>query len=135
VCSSDLFNKGNIITKVKVKVDLHDNDISCDKWKIITNNNEVIPLIDALETTSSNTPDFKKVQTAVDWFANEIDNLLPYVNEKTAKQFNDLLEKAKAIQQQHIEDAFDAGVSSVLKNFDKAYSDIDGETYYKQNFK
>jgi hypothetical protein len=129
--------KGNVITKVKVRVDLHDNDISCDKWKIMTNNNEVIPLIDVLENTPFHKPDFShlKVQTAVDWFANEIDNLLPYVNEKTAKQFNDLVEKAKAIQQEQMENAFDAGVSSVLKNFDKAYSDINGEEWYRYNHK
>ena len=42
--------------------------------------------------------------------------------------------KAKEIEQQQIENSFDAGVSSVTKNFDKAYSDIDGEEYYKQNF-
>jgi hypothetical protein len=131
------YNKGNVITKVKVKVDLHDNDISCDKWKIMTNDNEIIPLIDVLEFTPFHKPDLShlKVKTAVDWFANEIDNLLPYVNEKIAKQFNDLIEKAKAVEQQHIETAFDKGISSVLKNFDKAYSDIDGEEYYKQNFK
>ena len=95
------------------------------------------PSTDVLENTPFHKPDFShlKVQTAVDWFANEIDNLLPYVNEKTAKQFNDLVEKAKAIQQEQMENAFDAGVSSVLKNFDKAYSDINGEEWYRYNHK
>jgi hypothetical protein len=154
------FNKGNVIQKVKVEVNKVEGNCDCyytkfckapehletkelcrdsDNYIIGVNqvNNEVIPLIDVLENTPFHKLDFShlKVQTAVDWFANEIDNLLPYVNEKTSKQFNDLLEKAKTIQQQHIEHSFDAGVSSVLKNFDKAYSDVDGETYYKQNFK
>ena len=44
------------------------------------------------------------------------------------------LKQVKEIEQQQIENSFDAGVSSVTKNFDKAYSEIDGEEYYKQNF-
>jgi hypothetical protein len=120
---SALEQNDNILAKMAV------NDLDTLLYKVSQEEKE--------ENTPFHKPDFShlKVQTAVDWFANEIDNLLPYVNEKTAKQFNDLVEKAKAIQQQHLEHSFDAGVSSVLKNFDKAYSDVDGETYYKSRFK
>jgi hypothetical protein len=120
--------KGNVITKVKVRIDLHDNDISCDKWKIMTNNNGVMPLIDVLENTPFHKPDFShlKVQTAVDWFANEIDNLLPYVNEKTVKQFNDLLEKANEMFKQQITEAWNSAYGGD--------SNHEGEQYYKETY-
>jgi hypothetical protein len=132
------FNKGNVITKVKVEVDLHANDINCDKWKIIINNNEVVPLINVLENTPFHKPDFShlKVQTAVDWLIEQLVNkqngeITTLSHLSLAQIYN----QAKAIQQEHIEDAFDDGVSDVLKNFDKAYSNIDGDTYYKSKFK
>jgi predicted RNase H-like nuclease (RuvC/YqgF family) len=36
--------------------------------------------------------------TAVEWFANEIDNLIPYINENVSKSFNELLDKSKQME-------------------------------------
>jgi hypothetical protein len=85
-----------------------------------------------------------KVQTAVDWLIKELTGIdrnlinkkyLHLNNSLAGIKLKEIFEKAKAIEQQHLEHSFDVGVSSVLKNFDKAYSDVDGETYYKSRFK
>ena len=71
--------------------------------------------------------------TAVEWFTNEIDNLIPYVNEKTAKQFKDLVDKAKEMEKLQIINACDAG-------FDDGCGFIDdikyknAEQYYKETY-
>lgn len=130
--------KGNIITKVKVRIDLHDNDISCDKWKIMTNNNEVIPLIDVLENTPFHKPDFShlKVQTAVDWLIKQLVNKQNgEITTLSHLSLDQIFNQAKVIEQQQIENAFDMGISSVIKNYDMVCSDTDGEDYYKSKFK
>jgi hypothetical protein len=46
-------------------------------------------------------------QTAVEWLAENIDNLIPYVNDDSAKKFNELVEQAKEMekyQQGHSEE-------------------------------
>jgi len=37
-------------------------------------------------------------QTAVEWLAENIDNLIPYVNDDSAKKFNELVEQAKEME-------------------------------------
>ena len=39
-------------------------------------------------------------QTAVEWLAENIDNLIPYVNDESAKKFNELVEQAKEMEKQ-----------------------------------
>ena len=48
-------------------------------------------------------------QTAVEWLWNEIDNLIPYQDINKAQQFNGLLEQAKAMEKDQIEEAFSIG--------------------------
>jgi transposase len=48
-------------------------------------------------------------QTAVEWLWNEIDNLIPYQDINKAQQFNELLEQAKEIEKEQIEEAFSIG--------------------------
>ena len=38
--------------------------------------------------------------TAVEWLAENIDNLIPYVNDDSAKKFNELVKQAKEIEKQ-----------------------------------
>ena len=39
-------------------------------------------------------------QTAVEWLAENIDNLIPYVNDDSAKKFNELVQQAKEMENQ-----------------------------------
>ena len=69
-----------------------------------------------------------KKQTAVEW-----------LTEKLKKEFgfafsNNILQQAKEMEKKQIENAYDMGVSSVLKNNDMAYSEKDGEEYYLQTY-
>ena len=41
--------------------------------------------------------------TAVEWLAENIDNLIPYVNDDSAKKFNELVEQAKEMERQQQE--------------------------------
>jgi hypothetical protein len=135
------FNKGNVITKVKVEV-IKQGFVEIEggyEWVINYNdNNELIPLVDVLVETPFHKPDFShlKVQTAVDWLIEQLVNKQNgEITTLSHLSLDQIYNQAKAIQQQHIENAFDDGVRSVLKNFDKAYSGIDGEDYYKSKFK
>ena len=73
-------------------------------------------------------------QTAVEWFTNEIDNLIPYVNEKTSKQFKDLADKAKELEKKQIIDAFEEGKDIEYEYHINDEPRIDGEQYYKETF-
>jgi hypothetical protein len=42
-------------------------------------------------------------QTAVEWFADKLDELIPFVNEKTAIAFNKLVAQAKEMEKQQHE--------------------------------
>ena len=119
----------NILAKMAI------NDLDTLLYKV---NNEKSKSTDVLEDTPFHKPDFShlKVQTAVDWLIEQLVNRQNgEITTLSHLSLDQIYNQAKVIQQEHIEDAFDDGVSDVLKNFDKAYSDIDGETYYKQNFK
>jgi hypothetical protein len=73
-------------------------------------------------------------QTAVEWFTNEIDNLIPYVNEKTSKQFKDLADKAKELEKKQIIDAFEEGKDIEYEYHINDEPRIDAEQYYKETF-
>ena len=45
-----------------------------------------------------------KQQTAVEWFANKIDYLIPFVSDEHAKYFNSLKEQAKEMEKQQTRD-------------------------------
>ena len=64
-------------------------------------------------------------------YAKEKEHDSAFTCAEIAVELEDLLE----LEKRQIEDAFDMGVSSVLKNFDKAYSEIDGEEYFETNYK
>jgi hypothetical protein len=57
--------------------------------------------------------EFKGV-SAVDWFANKLDEIIPYIDEETAREFNELLAEAKEMEKQQKKDAYLEGISSVL---------------------
>ena len=50
-----------------------------------------------------------KQQTAVQWFADKIDLLIDYVDEKTANAFLKLIEQAKQMEKQQKKKAFEKG--------------------------
>jgi hypothetical protein len=45
-----------------------------------------------------------KQQTAVEWFADKIDYLIPFVSDEHAKYFNSLIEQAKEMEKQRMID-------------------------------
>ena len=67
--------------------------------------------------------------STLDWLINELKFIK--VPEKHNEKLWSTIEKAREMDKQRIITAFDMGVSSVLKNFDKAYSEIDGEDYHE----
>jgi len=54
-------------------------------------------------------------QTAVEWLAENIDNLIPYVNDESAKKFNELVEQAKEIEKEQMIEMHDKGFDSVVQ--------------------
>jgi hypothetical protein len=46
--------------------------------------------------------------TELEWLAENIDNLIPYVNDASAKKFNELVEQAKEMEKQQ-QDEFAIG--------------------------
>jgi hypothetical protein len=72
--------------------------------------------------------------TAVEWFANEIDNLIPYVNEKTAKQFKDLVDKAKEIEKEQTIKAAARGFLAMPEKFNLNNAKEFAEQYYKNTY-
>ena len=61
-----------------------------------------------------------KQQTAVEWFANKIDYLIPFVSDEHAKYFNSLIEQAKEMEKERYEDAYTNGFADGLNGFDFA---------------
>ena len=62
----------------------------------------------------------KKI-TAVEWFADKIDSLVPYIDEDTAKQFKDYLQQAKEIEDLMIDRAIDFGIKVEFGNIKRNY--------------
>jgi len=46
---------------------------------------------------------------AVEWFANKIDYIIPFVSDEHAKYFNSLIEQAKEMEKRQIVDAWSNG--------------------------
>jgi len=67
--------------------------------------------------------------TAVEWL--ELEIAISRDGLENSVTLKELIEQAYEIEKEQIKNAFDSGVYSVLKNFDKAYSEIDGEDYYE----
>lgn len=65
-----------------------------------------------------------KQQTAVEFLINIAGNHISVSDMSIARR----------LMKKQIEDSFDMGVSSVIKNFNKSYSEIDGQEYYTQTY-
>jgi hypothetical protein len=72
-------------------------------------------------------------QTAVEWFTDKLDELIPFVNEKTAIAFNKLVEQAKQMFQQQIEAAWKRGDGEHDKVADKLAKQYYTETYTNES--
>jgi transcriptional regulator with PAS, ATPase and Fis domain len=70
-------------------------------------------------------------QTAVEWFSDKLDELIPFVNEKTAIAFNKLVEQAKEMEKQQIEAAWKRGDGEHDAVADKLAKQYYTETYGK----
>ena len=67
---------------------------------------------------------------AVEWFANKIDYIIPFVSDEHAKYFNSLIEQAKEMEKRQIVDAWsngfdedDRATSNPFKYFNETYGD------------
>jgi hypothetical protein len=67
-------------------------------------------------------------QTAVDWLADKLDELIPFVNKKTAINFNKLVKQAKEMEKQQMMDAWQDAIK------DTNYNILDGEDYYNKTY-
>jgi transcriptional regulator with PAS, ATPase and Fis domain len=72
-------------------------------------------------------------QTAVEWFTDKLDELIPFVNEKTAIAFNKLVEQAKKMEKQQIEAAWKRGDGEHDKVADKLAKQYYTETYTNES--
>ena len=66
-------------------------------------------------------------QTAVEWLAIELDDLIPFIDVETSEKFIKLIVQAKEMEKQEIIDAYEKG--------DKYKFEISGEQYFNQTFK
>ena len=72
-------------------------------------------------------------QTAVEWLIDRLDELIPFVNEKTAIAFNKLAEQAKEMEKQQIEETYNKGKVHAWgdKPGGRLFS-LEGEEYYNE---
>lgn len=70
----------------------------------------------------------KKI-SSVEWFADEIDKVLPYVNEKAALEFRRILIQAKEMHKEEIKSAYVEGLTTSIDN-----PFLPPNEYYKETF-
>ena len=76
---------------------------------------------------------FKGV-SAVQWFANKLDEIIPYIDEETAREFNELLTEAKAMEKQQMcQFAFDYNDEFINNGEVPAIEHYYNETYGKKD--
>lgn len=85
-----------------------------------------------------------KAQSSIDWFAEQIDELIPYVNDKVAKRFKDLKLQAKDKHLDEILNAYSTAQREMIHIVEEGLNiphdenmDVDTEDateYYKDTF-
>jgi hypothetical protein len=70
------------------------------------------------------------MQTSIEWLWKEIDNLIPYQNEKAAEKFYKLFEQAKEMHKQEIIEAYCQGCKDISED-DSIFPRETAEEYYK----
>jgi hypothetical protein len=77
--------------------------------------------------------EFKGV-SAVEWFANKLDEIIPYIDEETAREFNELLAEAKGMEKQQMcQFAFDYNDEFINNGEVPTIEQYYNETYGKKN--
>lgn len=70
-----------------------------------------------------------KEQTAVDYLVKSLFDkgvdIIRFIKE---------IQEAKEMEKKQTVDAFDFGIASVIKKYDKAFSEIDGDEYYEKKY-
>jgi len=69
--------------------------------------------------------------TSIEWLWEQIDGIIPYQDIKTSQLFNGVLEQAKEMHKQEIEDAYHFGYTDAIQSEPKQYQP---EKYYLQTF-
>ena len=70
-------------------------------------------------------------QTAVEWLDENLDNLLPFINQEIADEYLKLIKQAKQMERSEIEIAYETGwVNGDLKKYPRY-----GKDYYNDNLK
>ena len=71
-------------------------------------------------------------KTAVEWFADKIDYLIPLVSDKQAKYLNSLKEQAKEMEKEQIAKAFDDGDYNYHYSRKTGNDFEDGKEYFNE---
>ncbi len=71
--------------------------------------------------------------TAVEWFADKVDNLIPFISDNTSKKFCELVEQAKEMEKQQIIDAFWNGDNTDCLSEQNLFEFA--EQYYNETYK
>jgi hypothetical protein len=88
-------------------------------------------------------------QSAVEWLAENVDNLIPFMNNYIAKKFNELVEQAKDMERQQLidcgnscalmqhihNDKINKMTESKIRQFAEEEHLTFGEKYFNENFK
>ena len=76
-----------------------------------------------------------KQQTAVEWFADKIDYLIPFVSDEHAKYLNSLKEQAKEMEKRQIIKSMEIAFVDALQTQEGIESPYeDWEQYYEQTY-
>lgn len=74
-------------------------------------------------------------QSAVEWLAENVDNLIPFMNDEIAKKFCELVEQAKDMERQQLIDAYRDGRSDQQSEKPSRFYNRNAEQYYNENYK
>ena len=69
-----------------------------------------------------------KEVSAVEWFANKLDEIIPYIDEETAREFNELLAEANKMFEKQIVESFKHGELPPL------FTNLTAQQYYNETY-
>ena len=76
----------------------------------------------------------EKKQSSVEWLAQEIDNMISFIDVETSINFKRIVEQAKAMHKEEIEEAYGHGQNNGYMYANQRAITISKENYFKQTF-
>jgi len=65
--------------------------------------------------------------TAVEWFADKVDNLIPFISDNTSKKFCELVEQAKEMEKQQKIDFAEAFYDSLFQDAESYHNYLESK--------